>query len=161
MPDKTTPSTVSRASSLSRNITVSPHTSHTLTHVAAKLSSDPHVTKSLFSPQTILGEDSFLKHFGDDIDVMIRVSFVEFLFSPEILGLIDQFLCVYRLFPRPVVMLRKSSFLRSYEKVVGTADTTFVRGLMQSQVCFLCTCIVCVCERVCVHSNVRHIRFYL
>ncbi len=49
-------------------------------------------------PQTPLttADDSHRRHLENNVDVMIRVAFVEFLFSVDMLGLIDQHLCIYR-----------------------------------------------------------------
>ncbi len=41
-------------------------------------------------------DDSYRRHLENNVDVMIRVAFVEFLFSVDMLGLIDQHLCIYR-----------------------------------------------------------------
>ena len=76
-----------------------------------------------------------------EVDVSIRTAFIEFLFSPEILGNIDCYLCIFRLFPRPVVSLRSSAFMSNYQKSSPSADTQFIRNLIRSQVritlCFL------------------------
>lgn len=133
---ETTPSKVTHPGTLANNRNTFPNTTQTLVQVANKFTSHPQAvgTPSLSFPQLRMGEDSFMKHFLDDIDTEIRISFVDFLFSAEVLGLVDQHLCIYRLFPRPVVTLRKSAFLRAYQKTVATSDTRFVRGLIQSQV---------------------------
>ncbi len=41
-------------------------------------------------------EDGYRRHLENEVDVMIRVAFVEFFFNVDILGLIDQHLCIYR-----------------------------------------------------------------
>ena len=71
---------------------------------------------------------------GDEVDVMIRIAFIEFLFSSEILGCVDQFLCIFRLFPRPVVALRYSTFMTTYQKHSPATDTSFIKDLVRSQV---------------------------
>ena len=69
-----------------------------------------------------------------EVDVGIRVAFVQFLLSSEVLGNIDQHLSLYRLFPRPVVALKTSTFMSSYQKSSSVADGKFIRDLIQSQV---------------------------
>ncbi len=46
-----------------------------------------------------------------------------------------------RLFPRPVVTIRKSAFLSAYERINTAADVGFMRDLMSTQVCLPCICI--------------------
>ncbi len=43
-----------------------------------------------------------------------------------------------RLFPRPVVTIRKLAFLSAYERVNTAADVGFMRDLMSTQVCIPC-----------------------
>ena len=81
-----------------------------------------------------LGEDHPDRYMLDEVDVIIRIAFVQFLFDPEILGIIEQHLCIYRLFPRPVVALRNSAFLTSYRNTVSTSDTCFIKELIKTQV---------------------------
>lgn len=81
-----------------------------------------------------LSDDAAPRDLGDDVDVMIRIAFIEFLFSPEILGLIEKHLCVFRLFPRPVVTLKQVAFLSSYEKTCSNTDKSFIKELIRSQV---------------------------
>ena len=69
---------------------------------------------------------------------MIRTAFVEFLSNLEILGCVDQCLCIFQLFPRPVVSLRPSTFMTTYQKNAPTTDTNFIRNLIRSQVLLLC-----------------------
>ena len=86
------------------------------------------------------GNDTGPREVGDDVDVMIRVAFIEFLFSSEILGLVDKHLCVFRLFPRPVVTLKQVAFLSSYEKTCSNTDKSFIKELIRSQVSHLALC---------------------
>lgn len=79
-------------------------------------------------------EEPAVRELGDDVDVMIRVAFIEFIFSSEILGLLERHLCVYRLFPRPVVSLKLVSFMSAYEKSCPNTDKTFIKELIKSQV---------------------------
>lgn len=81
-----------------------------------------------------LGEDHPSSHLFDEVDVSIRIAFVQFFFDPELLGHIDQHLCIYRLFPRPVVALRNAAFLTAYKASSATADTNFIKELMKTQV---------------------------
>ena len=69
-----------------------------------------------------------------EMDVRIRVAFVQFLLSSEVLGNIDQHLSIYRLFPRPVVVLKASTFMNSYLQSSSVADKQFIHDLIQSQV---------------------------
>ena len=85
-------------------------------------------------PLLTLGEDHPDRFFLDEIDVTIRIAFVQFLYDPEILGLIAQHLCIYRLFPRPVVTLRNSAFLSAYRKSLPDLDTGFIQQLIKTQV---------------------------
>ena len=70
----------------------------------------------------------------EDVDVLIRMAFVEFLFSPEILGQVERHLCVFRLFPRPVVALRGKAFMAGYQKASPTTSPAFITSLIKSQV---------------------------
>ena len=81
-----------------------------------------------------LEEDLATRELGDDVDVMIRIAFIEFIFSNEILGLLERHLCVFRLFPRPVVSLKQVSFTSAYEKACPNTDKTFIKELIRSQV---------------------------
>lgn len=45
------------------------------------------------SPPT---ENGVRKHLENNVDVLIRVAFIDFLFNVDILGLIDQYICIYR-----------------------------------------------------------------
>ena len=81
-----------------------------------------------------LEDDPSTRELGDDVDVMIRIAFIEFIFSNEILGLLEKHLCVFRLFPRPVVSLKQVSFVSAYEKACPNTDKTFIKELIKSQV---------------------------
>jgi hypothetical protein len=81
-----------------------------------------------------LEEDPTTRELGGDVDVMIRIAFIEFIFSNEILGLLERHLCVFRLFPRPVVTLKHVAFVSAYEKVCPNTDKTFIKELIKSQV---------------------------
>lgn len=81
-----------------------------------------------------LGEDHPSHGLLDEVDVTIRIAFVQFLFDDELLGHIDQHLCIYRLFPRPVVALRNSAFLAAYRNSISTNDTQFIQELIKTQV---------------------------
>lgn len=82
----------------------------------------------------ILGEDHPSAYLFNEVDVSIRIAFVQFLFDPDLLGHIDQHLCIYRLFPRPVVALRNAAFLAAYKASSAMADTEFIKELMKTQV---------------------------
>ena len=86
------------------------------------------------TPTPTLGEEHPDHNLFNEVDVEIRVAFVQFLFDSELLGYIDQHLCVYRLFPRPVVALRSSAFLAAYRSLVSTTDTRFIERLIKTQV---------------------------
>ena len=79
-------------------------------------------------------EDPATKELGDDVDVMIRIAFIEFIFSHEILGLLERYVCVFRLFPRPVVTLKQVAFVSAYEKACPNTEKTFIKELIRSQV---------------------------
>ena len=81
-----------------------------------------------------LEDDASTRELGDDVDVMIRIAFIEFIFSNEILGLLEKHLCVFRLFPRPVVSLKQVAFASAYEKACPNTDKTFIKELIKSQV---------------------------
>ena len=87
-----------------------------------------------FSRSFSFGDSTGVRELSDDVDVMIRIAFIEFLFSSEILGLIERHLCVFRLFPRPVVTLKQVAFLSSYEKTCSNTEKTFIKELIRSQV---------------------------
>ena len=70
----------------------------------------------------------------DEVDVMIRVAFVDFLFSPEILGCTEQYMCIYRLFTRPVVSIKTTAFIHGYQKNCPATNTKFIKNLIRSQV---------------------------
>ena len=65
---------------------------------------------------------------------MIRVAFVEFLFSSEILGCTEQYMCIYRLFTRPVVAIKTTAFIHGYRKSCPATNTEFIQSLIRSQV---------------------------
>jgi len=67
-----------------------------------------------------------------EAEASIRWSFAQFLFSMDMLELMEQHLCIYRLFPRPVVNLRSSAFLKAYTAM--TPDTGFIQELLKTQV---------------------------
>lgn len=71
----------------------------------------------------------------DDVDVEIRLAFSEFLLGNDMLGLIEAHMGIYRLFPRPVVSLKLSSFLKSY-----SSNERFMKMFIKSQVGFPLTC---------------------
>ena len=114
---------------------------HTHTQALDKLEkiNKPDVTATEASEcSTLSTEEQQLLCVAEEVDVMIRTAFVEFLFNPEILGCVDQSLCIFRLFPRPVVSLRPSTFMTTYQKNSPTTDTNFIRDLIRSQVLLLC-----------------------
>ena len=82
-------------------LTLSPTTSHTHTPTHTHTHTHTHT----------------LHCVAAEVDVMICTAFVEFLFNLEILGCVDQCLCIFRLFPRPVVSLRPSTFMTTYQKI--------------------------------------------
>lgn len=67
-------------------------------------------------------------------DVMIRIAFAEFLMGPEMLGHLTNHLSIYRLFPRPVVSLRLTSFLGDYLKGKPNLDPEFIKHFVRTQV---------------------------
>jgi hypothetical protein len=82
----------------------------------------------------LLGEDHPNTHLFDEVDVSIRTAFVQFLFDPELLGHVSQHLCIYRLFPRPVVALRNAAFMAAYKATSAIGDTSFIEDLIKTQV---------------------------
>ena len=108
---------------------------------STSLSLQPHPPTGRHTPLTtpmgvpvVLGEEHPCAGLLNEVDVTIRIAFVQFLFDVELLGLIDQHLCIYRLFPRPVVALRNSAFLSAYKTAVGTTDVKFIQELIKTQV---------------------------
>ena len=101
-----------------------------------------------FSRSYSFGNDTGVREVGDDVDVMIRIAFIEFLFSSEILGLVERHVCVFRLFPRPVVTLKQVAFLSSYEKACSNTDKSFIKELIRSQVS-LALCNFCALVHMC------------
>ena len=88
---------------------------HWINH--AEKTNKPDVSATEASECSILSiEEQQLHCVAAEVDVMIRTAFVEFLFNPEILSCVDQCLCIFRLFPRPVVSLRPSTFMATYQK---------------------------------------------
>ena len=65
----------------------------------------------------------------DEVDVQIRLAFAEFLLGNDMLGLVEDHLFIYRLFPRPVVSLKLSSFMKCY-----SGDEDFMKMFIKSQV---------------------------
>ncbi len=65
----------------------------------------------------------------DEVDVQIRLAFAEFILGSDMLGLVEDHLFIYRLFPRPVVTLKLSSFMASY-----SGDKEFMKIFVKSQV---------------------------
>ena len=90
--------------------------------------------QSIVSYATHVTADDCQGSLQDEIDVMIRVAFVEFLFSPEILGCTEQFMCIYRLFTRPVVAIKTTAFIHGYQKSCPATDTEFIQNIIRSQV---------------------------
>ena len=90
--------------------------------------------RSLSSFTTHTSMDDSPNTLADEVDVMVRIAFIEFLFSPDILGSIDQYLCIYRLFTRPVVSIKTSAFIRGYQKNCPATSTEFISKLIRSQV---------------------------
>ena len=78
-------------------------------------------------PDTSYGEVVSLE---DKVDAQIRLAFADFLLGEEMLGLIENHLAIYRLFPRPVVSLKLSSFMKAY-----SGKEEFMRNFIRSQVC--------------------------
>jgi hypothetical protein len=76
---------------------------------------------------------SELAKLQDETDILIRIAFVEFLTSSDMLGLLDSHLTIFRLFPRPVVSLRKASFLAAYSKQKLKVDMKFISYFIQTQ----------------------------
>ena len=70
----------------------------------------------------------------DEIDVMIRIAFLEFLTGGEMIGCIGNHLTIYRLFPRPVVALKSVSFLKQYLVNKGKEEKDFIKYFIRSQV---------------------------
>lgn len=70
----------------------------------------------------------------NEVDVLIRLAFVEFLFCPDMMGLLENHLTIYRLFPRPVVSLKRTSFINDYMVRKGDKNTDeFINTFMRSQ----------------------------
>lgn len=65
---------------------------------------------------------------------MIRIAFAEFLMGPEMLGHLTNHLSIYRLFTRPVVSLRLTSFLSDYLKGKPNLDPEFIKHFVRTQV---------------------------
>lgn len=75
----------------------------------------------------------------DEVDVMIRIAFLEFLTSAEMIGCVGNHLTIYRLFPRPVVALKSVSFLKQYLVNKGKEEKEFIKYFIQSQVSNCCS----------------------
>lgn len=90
--------------------------------------------QSVTSFTTHMTTDDQLGSIADEIDVMIRIAFVEFLFSPEILGSTEQYMCIYRLFTRPVVSIKATAFYHGYQKSCPATNMEFIKNLIRSQV---------------------------
>ena len=94
-----------------------------------------HGQKKINKPDVTATEAEQQLHcVAAEVDVTIHTAFVEFLSNSEILGCVDQCLCIFRLFPRPVVSLRPSTSMTTYQKNSPTTDTNFIRNLIRSQV---------------------------
>ena len=75
----------------------------------------------------------------NEVDVLIRLAFVEFLFCPDMMGLVENHLIIYRLFPRPVVSLKRSSFINAYMGGKGDKNAVeFINTFIRSQVRHRC-----------------------
>ena len=75
----------------------------------------------------------------NEVDVLIRLAFVEFLFCPDMMGLLENHLTIYRLFPRPVVSLKRTSFINEYMVRKGDKNTDeFINTFIRSQVRHRC-----------------------
>lgn len=90
--------------------------------------------QSMLSYATHTTADDQPNSIADEVDVMIRIAFVEFLFSSEILGCTEQYLCIYRLFTRPVVAIKTTAFIHGYQKSCPATNTEFINNLIRSQV---------------------------
>ena len=127
-----TPSSVGKADSekSSPSDALPPNNTMATTTTAAMATTTNQGSSLLFN----LEDDASTRELGDDVDVMIRIAFIEFIFSNEILGLLEKHLCVFRLFPRPVVSLKQVAFASAYEKACPNTDKTFIKELIKSQV---------------------------
>ncbi len=127
---ESTPSSVGNADSEKSSPSDAPPPNNNTTTTTTAMATTNHGSSLLFN----LEEDPSTRELGDDVDVMIRIAFIEFIFSNEILGLLERHLCVFRLFPRPVVTLKHVAFASAYEKACPNTDKTFIKELIKSQV---------------------------
>lgn len=71
----------------------------------------------------------------DYINALIRWAFLDFMMSPQMLGLLLQHQTIVRLFPRSVVKLRSSCLLQAYNQSLQRENTNFIKKFMTSQAC--------------------------
>lgn len=69
------------------------------------------------------------------IDMLIRQAFLDFMMSPQMLGLLSQHQTIVRLFPRPVIRLQSSCLLQAYNQLFPHENTSFIEKFITSQAC--------------------------
>ena len=70
----------------------------------------------------------------DKIDMLIRWAFLDFMMSPQMLGLIPEHQTIVRLFPRSVIKVRSTCLLQAYTQLLQH-ETSFIEKFITSQVC--------------------------
>ena len=73
-------------------------------------------------------------HDKENIDLLLRRMFLDFMMSPQMLGLLSQHQTIVRLFPRSVIKLRSSSLLLTYTQLLQHENANFIEKFINSQV---------------------------
>jgi len=72
----------------------------------------------------------------DKIDTLIRWAFLDFMMSPQVLGLLSQHQTIVRIFPRSVIKLQSSCLLQTYAQSLQHENINFIEKFITSQVCY-------------------------
>ena len=67
-------------------------------------------------------------------DALIRWTILDFMMSPQMLGLLPQYQTIIRLFPRSVIKLQTSCLLQAYKQSLQHENANFIAKFIHSQV---------------------------
>lgn len=70
----------------------------------------------------------------EKIDTLIRWTFLDFMMSPQMLGLLPRYQTIIRLFPRSVIKLQSCCLLQDYKQSLQHENTDFIAKFTTSQV---------------------------
>ena len=88
------------------------------------------------------------------IDMLIRRAFLDFMMSPQMLGLLPQHQTIVRLFPRSVIKLQSFCLLQAYYQLLPHENTGFIEKFITSQVCD-----ISLLSKTCLSNDILHTIF--